>query len=296
MQRYIKKVKIQNIYRKKFFMKILDPRTIARDIAKAYNLPTVPKPEVIHRFAKLKGFGFKRAGGLRGYAENIKTAIAQDPDGFKRCYQSNPDYDANKYIEPDRTPRFYENRIRDIVREAVDELELYHGTPHEFDEFDLAYLSTGFGQQSHGYGVYLTTSNETAKAYSQGKNIYTVEVPDGKYLNYDRIGKSEAMIIARKFFKYYTTEDEYGKGAYAGHENDFWEYECRYIGECTDGGSVYGTLNSLIGSEKSTSEFLYSIGYKGMFLKCTNTNTGENFKNYVIFNPKEIKIISKAKI
>lgn len=296
MQRYIKKVKIQNIYRKKFFMKILDPRTIARDIAKAYNLPTVPKPEVIHRFAKLKGFGFKRAGGLRGYSENIKTAIAQDPDGFKRCYQSNPDYDANKYIEPDRKPRFYESRIRDIVREAVDELELYHGTPHEFDEFDLAYLSTGFGQQSHGYGVYLTTSNETAKAYSQGKNIYTVEVPDGKYLNYDRIGRTEAMTIARKFFKYYTTEDEYGKEAYAGNENDFWERECRYIGECTDGGNVYGSIKSFTGSDKSTSEFLYSIGYKGMFLRCTNTNTGEKFKNYVIFNPKEIKIISKTKI
>ena len=102
-------------------MKILDPRTIARDIAKAYNLPTVPKPEVIHRFAKLKGFGFKRAGGLRGYAENIKTAIAQDPDGFKRCYQSNPDYDANKYIEPDRTPRFNESRVIEIIKEEIEE-------------------------------------------------------------------------------------------------------------------------------------------------------------------------------
>ena len=281
-------------------MKILDPRTIARDIAKVYNLPTVPKPEVIHRFAKLKGFGFKHPGGLRGYAENIKTAIAQDPESFKKCYLSNPGYNANKYIEPDRSPRFYEpfdeSVIRRAIMESIDELELYHGTPHEFDEFDLAYLSTGFGQQSHGYGVYLTTSRETAKAYSQGKNIYTVEVPDGKYLNYDRIGKAEAMSIARKFYKYYMTEDEYGREAYAGHENEFWEYECKYLGECVDGGTVYGTLNSFIGSEKGTSEFLYRIGYKGLYLKCTNTNTGEKFKNYVIFNPKEIKIVNKGKL
>ncbi|MBO6256072.1 MAG: hypothetical protein J6O49_20915 [Bacteroidaceae bacterium] len=103
-------------------MRILDPRTIARDIAKAYNLPTVPKPEVIHRFAKLKGFGFKRVGGKRGYAENIKTAIAQDPEGFKRCYLSNPDYNADEFTEPNRKPRFYvpENRIIEIIREEID--------------------------------------------------------------------------------------------------------------------------------------------------------------------------------
>lgn len=186
--------------------------------------------------------------------------------------------------------------VRKSIRESIDELELFHGSPHDFQEFDLAYLSTGFGQQSHGYGVYLTTSTETAKAYSQGKNIYTVEIPDGRYLNYDRIGRSEAMTIARKFYKYYMTEDEYGKEAYAGYEKEFWNEECKYISECDDGGCIYGTLNSFIGSEKSTSEFLYKIGYKGMFLKCTNTSTGEKFRNYVIFNPKDIRIINKARI
>ena len=275
--------------------RILDTKTIARDIAKAYNLPKPLPPVVIHRFAKAKGFGFKRAGGLRGYAENIKTAIAQDPDTFKRCYLSNPDYNADKFIEPDRNPRFYvpESKFSKIIREAIDELELFHGSPHNFNEFDLAYLSTGFGQQSHGYGVYLTTSVETARAYCQGKNIYTVEVPDGKYLNYDKIRKSEAMTIAKKFFKYYMTENEYGREAYKGHENDFWEYECKYIGDCYDGGCVYGTLKSFLGNEKDTSEFLYRIGYTGLFLKCENTNTGETFKNYVIFNAKDIKILKK---
>ena len=275
--------------------KILDVKTIARDIAKVYNLPKPPPPVVIHRFAKAKGFGFKRVGGLMGYAENIKTEITQDPDTFKRCYLSNPDYNADKFIEPDRNPRFYvpESKFSKVMREAIDELELFHGSPHNFNEFDLAYLSTGFGQQSHGYGVYLTTSVETARAYCQGKNIYTVEVPDGKYLNYDKIRKSEAMTIAKKFFKYYMTENEYGREAYKGHENDFWEYECKYIGDCYDGGCVYGTLNSFLGNEKDTSEFLYRIGYTGLFLKCENTNTGEIFKNYVIFNAKDIKILKK---
>ena len=105
-------------------MKILDVKTIARDIAKAYNLPTVPKPEVIHRFAKLKGFGFKRVGGKRGYAENIKTAVAQDPDGFKRCYLSNPDYNADEFSETNRKDYAWEskNKIIEIIKEEINKV------------------------------------------------------------------------------------------------------------------------------------------------------------------------------
>ena len=276
-------------------MRILDPRTIARDIAKAYNLPTVPKPEVIHRFAKLKGFGFKRVGGKRGYAENIKTAIAQDPEGFKRCYLSNPDYDANKFIEPaGRKDYTWESKIRQYVMEAIDELELFHGSPHDFDEFDFAYMSSGWGQQAYGYGAYLTTSYECAKEYSQGGMVYTVEIPDKGYLNLDKISSALAMKIARIFFNYYTKEHEYGSEAYAGYEREFWNEECKYIGDSTDGNTLYGTISSLLGSDKETSEFLHDkLGYKGLVWVHTNTETGKKFKNYVVFNPKDIKIIKK---
>ncbi len=276
-------------------MRILDPRTIARDIAKAYNLPTVPKPEVIHRFAKLKGFGFKRVGGKRGYAENIKTAIAQDPEGFKRCYLSNQDYDADKFIEPaGRKDYTWESKIRKYVMEAIDELELFHGSPHDFDEFDFAYMSSGWGQQAYGYGAYLTTSYECAKEYSQGGMVYTVEIPDKGYLNLDKISPALAMKIARVFFNYYTKEHEYGSEAYAGYEREFWNEECKYIGDSTDGNTLYGTISSFLGSDKETSEFLYNkLGYKGLVWVHTNTETGKKFKNYVIFNPKDIKIIKK---
>lgn len=276
-------------------MRILDPRTIARDIAKAYNLPTVPKPEVIHRFAKLKKFGFKRVGGKRGYAENIKTAIAQDPEGFKRCYLSNPDYDANKFIEPaGRKDYTWESKIRQYVMEAIDELELFHGSPHDFNEFDFAYMSSGWGQQAYGYGAYLTTSYECAKEYSQGGMVYTVEIPDKGYLNLDKISPALAMKIARIFFSYYTKEHEYGSEAYAGYEREFWNEECKYIGDSTDGNTLYGTISSLLGSDKETSEFLHDkLGYKGLVWVHTNTETGKKFKNYVIFDPKDIKIIKK---
>lgn len=262
--------------------------------------------ETIRYMAKKMGYPLIHAGGKIGYYNSIVMAIMQhirETVEYEKWVQRKKAQSAPKVaktkssnVNVDYSWEKDESVVRRAIIESLEELDLYHGTPHEFDEFDLAYLSSGFGQQSHGYGVYLTTSTVTARAYSQGKNIYTVEVPDGKYLNYDKIGKSEAMTIARKFFKYYMTEHEYGREAYKGHEKDFWEYECKYLGECYDGGCIYGTLGSLLGSDKDASEFLYRIGYKGLYLKCTNTETKEKFRNYVIFNPKDIKIVRKEKV
>ena len=58
--------------------------------------------------------------------------------------------------------------IEQVLRESVSEMNLYHGTQADFNQFDLAYLSTGWGQQAHGYGVYLTTDYDCAKEYSMG--------------------------------------------------------------------------------------------------------------------------------
>lgn len=102
-------------------------------------------------------------------------------------------------------------------------------------------------------------------------------------------------MIAKKFFTYYTTEDEYGKEAYNGIEKEFWDEECKYIANCNAGDDIYGTLASFFGNDKKTSEFLYKIGYKGLIIKSYDGETGEKFKNYVIFNAKDIKIINKTK-
>ena len=283
-------------------MKILDPKTIARDIAKTYNLPIVPPPAAIHKFAKLKGYGFKRVGGKGGYVGSLKTEIARDFPLFKKCCAPEvkhpvmrPDYNPDSFIEPaGRKDYAWESKISRYIMEAIDELELFHGSPHDFNEFDFAYMSSGWGQQAYGYGAYLTTSYECAKEYSQGGIIYTVEIPDKGYLNLDRISPALAMRIARVFFNYYTKEHEYGSEVYAGYEREFWDEECKYIGHSTDGNTLYGTISSFLGSDKETSEFLHDkLGYKGLVWVHTNTETGKKFKNYVIFNPKDIKIIKK---
>lgn len=188
--------------------------------------------------------------------------------------------------------------IKQMVNEVLDELELYHGSlSHaDFDKFDSKYISTGWGEQMYGYGHYFTNSIEAAKQYAGNGILYRVEVPNGKYLSYKSITQQEKKRIANLFFKYYTTESEYGKEAYASQEakRDFWEYECRYILECEDGGDIYGTIASLCGSDEETSKFLKSIGYVG--IKWFDKNFNQQVTNYVIFDDSDINILSKEKL
>lgn len=186
------------------------------------------------------------------------------------------------------------NRYQEYgIYESVEEKTLYHGSCADFDQFDEKYVLTGVGHMDFGYGFYLTTSKEAAHEYALGGKLYTVEVPDGKYLNSEQISRNEALTIARKFFQYYLST-EYGKEAYLGQENEFWEYECKYVAEATDGNSLYGSISSILGSDKDTSEYLRSLGYVGLEIETTNGTTGESFKNYLIFNQKDIKITGKT--
>ncbi len=186
-------------------------------------------------------------------------------------------------------------KFNDYVSESNSSgrIVLYHGTKAKFKSFDASYLNSGWGEQAYGYGFYLTDNYEAANEYSRGGYVIKVSVPEKKYLSYFGISRNEKVSIAKKFFKYYTEVDEYGKEAYPTQElkNEFWNGECKYLVDCEDGGDIYGTIASLIGSDKETSEFLRSIGYVGIKFHGDNGGTGEKFTNYVIFDPKDIEVL-----
>ena len=53
-------------------------------------------------------------------------------------------------------------------------IRAYHGSPHDFDKFDLAKIGTGEGAQAYGHGLYFAEQEATAKAYRdtlQGKGF-----------------------------------------------------------------------------------------------------------------------------
>lgn len=49
-----------------------------------------------------------------------------------------------------------------------DGIDAYHGSPHDFDEFNIAHLGTGEGAQAYGHGLYFAGNEKIAKHY---KNV-----------------------------------------------------------------------------------------------------------------------------
>jgi hypothetical protein len=53
-----------------------------------------------------------------------------------------------------------------IPRSQMGAIEnLWHGSPHTFDRFDLSKIGTGEGAQAYGYGAYLAESPDVAQEY-----------------------------------------------------------------------------------------------------------------------------------
>jgi hypothetical protein len=44
-------------------------------------------------------------------------------------------------------------------------IRAYHGSPHDFDKFDLSKIGTGEGAQAYGHGLYFAENERVAKAY-----------------------------------------------------------------------------------------------------------------------------------
>src|SRR6185312_4188319 len=44
-------------------------------------------------------------------------------------------------------------------------IKAYHGSPHDFDAFDLSKIGTGEGAQAYGHGLYMAENEATAKSY-----------------------------------------------------------------------------------------------------------------------------------
>ena len=63
----------------------------------------------------------------------------------------------------------------------------WHGSPHDFDKFDLGAIGTGEGNQVHGWGLYFAKDKKVSKQYKdvlsklQGSNkssLFKVEIPN----------------------------------------------------------------------------------------------------------------------
>lgn len=57
------------------------------------------------------------------------------------------------------------NPLRVRSRPVMREIDVYHGSPHRFEEFDASKIGTGEGAQAYGHGIYLAESPDVAEGY-----------------------------------------------------------------------------------------------------------------------------------
>ena len=79
------------------------------------------------------------------------------------------------------------NPYIDAQGDAVYHQSAWHGSPHDFDTFDLGAIGTGDGNQVHGWGLYFAKDKKVSKQYKdvlsklQGSNkssLFKVEIPN----------------------------------------------------------------------------------------------------------------------
>lgn len=71
------------------------------------------------------------------------------------------------------------NPYIDAQGDAVYHQSAWHGSPHDFDKFDLGAIGTGEGNQAHGWGLYFAKNREVAQAYKDVLGIDSVEIISG---------------------------------------------------------------------------------------------------------------------
>jgi hypothetical protein len=153
----------------------------------------------------------------------------------------------------------------------------WHGSPNDFDQFSNNFIGDGTGEQVHGYGTYYSASKDEAARYKEfvenGK-LYKVKIkPDQETFLTQKLLLSEhpeQMQEAIKGIKYVIE-------SLAGGETV----------DAFTGGELYNNLSYALGSDKKASEFMRSMGIRG--IKYTNGRS----LNYVVFDDTDVEIVAK---
>jgi hypothetical protein len=69
-------------------------------------------------------------------------------------------------------------------KDPMAEIDVYHGSPHRFEEFDASKIGTGEGAQAYGHGIYFAESPNVAQHYATGGGGFVpVQGKDNVYFN-----------------------------------------------------------------------------------------------------------------
>lgn len=206
--------------------------------------------------------------------------------------------------------------------EAQKQIEAWHGTPHDFESFDLTKIGTGEGNQSFGHGLYFAENKATAEQYQQnlGGVGGKVQYSNGAYHiitdNGETIGPFETQAEAKAA----TEPGKIYKVSINADPQKFLDWDTKIAEQSSH---VQETLKSVLGDKFDpemkgqtayeaaaiiedkypknkpeghpiSSKRLAEAGIPGLkYLDAGSRVAGDGTHNYVIFDDKLVKITEK---
>lgn len=190
------------------------------------------------------------------------------------------------------------------VRQGI---RAFHGSPHNFDRFDISKIGTGEGAQAYGHGLYFAESEKVAREYrdklSAGSHsraidelfgndtsgypgrLYEVNInakPE-QFLDWDKSLQEQSGYINDKL-KQVFDQSISGREAYQSLIRD----------RPNSGGGLTGAGIKLGATPEAASGRFNATGIPGIrYLDQDSRAAGKGTNNYVIFNDKIIDILKK---
>jgi hypothetical protein len=165
----------------------------------------------------------------------------------------------------------------------------YHGSPHQFDAFDLSKIGTGEGAQAYGHGMYLAENEGVARSYKMAGqpggvgHMYEVNVnadPE-RFLHWDKPLNEQHPDVQAAFGE-------------SGPLSEVGKYFANNPRLATNGAAIEDTLKMMGHTSASAAQALNDAGIPGIrYLDQGSRGAGEGSHNYVVFDANTMNIIRR---
>lgn len=195
---------------------------------------------------------------------------------------------------------------------------VFHGSPHDFDQFSLQKIGTGEGNQTFGYGLYFASNKAVAEYYKATLStkvnmeggagadgaVYEVDIPDDThFMEYESTINAQSPMVRDAIIKA-VNESSMNEGAKRLILNGTAtaSYAYKKLAE-TAGDEANRTLKAMgrpeqgmRRSDRFASEKLASLGVAGIrYLDQVSRRSGKGSQNYVVFDDRLARIVNKFK-
>ena len=103
-------------------------------------------------------------GTVKGTYETVK-GVVRDPSLIADALRYTADKAMSGPLGAGEVIGEMVNPVRFRKTPVMQEIDVYHGSPHRFEEFDASKIGTGEGAQAYGHGIYFAESPDVAKSY-----------------------------------------------------------------------------------------------------------------------------------